>query len=188
MSRKTSTYSNKRRAQGGRVYVFNAAEWLNAIQRSRAYTAESIPGAAPDIGGTESEADKAALMVHDALQTLLRGDVRGQDHGHVFDVLAHALGVAALRALQIQPERAQNPALPVLAEGTAALQRAIGRWEARGAFGLDGPGREALLAAVEAYTAILRASSPAQMQAASDERLRILAGAQQLGAGEGVAV
>jgi hypothetical protein len=183
MTRKTSIYARKRRAT-----LFNGAEWLNTIQRSRAYTAEAIPGAAPSMTGTEDAAVKAELMARDALQVLLSGAPRGQDCEHVFDVLSHALGVAALRALEIEPDRARNPALPVLADGTAALQRAIARWESRRAFGLDGPGRTPLVAAVDAYAAILRASSPAQMQAASDERQRILARAVQLGPGEGVAV
>ncbi|MBX9612463.1 MAG: hypothetical protein K2X51_12650 [Burkholderiales bacterium] len=168
MTRKTSPYSRKRQAG----HSYNGAEWLNAIQRSRPYTAETpIPG----FFGTESAAVKAEILVRDALDTLLchRAPLNAE---HAFDLLAHALGVSVIRALQIEPHEARNPAIPILRDGSDALVRAIDRHQKTGAWGLDGPGRAALVDAVDAYAEILRHSSPAQMEHATSERMRILRG------------
>lgn len=167
MSRKTSLYSRKRRPG----HTFNGAEWLNVVQRSRTYTADvPIPG----VGGTESAAVKAEMLVRDALAALL-DHARPLDPEHAFDILSHALGVAIIRALQIQPDEGRNPALPILKAGTAALVRAIERYQDTDAWGMDGPGRLPLINAIDTYAEILRSSSPAQMAKATDERLRILA-------------
>ena len=66
--------------------------------------------------------------------------------------------------------------LPVLQAGTDAVTRAIVRYEATGAWGLDGVGRSALLDAIDLYATVLHMSSPAQMTKATDERLLILQG------------
>ena len=168
--KKTSAYSRKRRASASHTY--NGAEWLNTIQRSRPYTAEPpIPG----FFGTESAAVKAETLVRDALDTLLRHSVP-LNVEHTFDILAHALGVSVIRALQIQPDPASNPAIPILKDGSDTLVRAIDRHQKTGAWGLDGPGRHALIDAIDVYAEILRNSSPAQMEHATSERIQILRG------------
>ena len=166
MSRKTSAYSRKRRPG----HVYNAAAWLNTIQRVQTF---GVAPALPFLLTTADAAMKAELLVRDALDGLLH-HARPQDAERAFDILAHALGVATIRALQIQPDETMNPALPILKVGTDALTRAIDRYDQAGAWGLDGPGRQPLIDAVDAYAEILRASSPAQMQKATDERLEIL--------------
>lgn len=168
MTRKSSLYGRKRRPG----HSYNGAEWLNAIQRSRPYTAEPpIPG----FFGTESAAIKAETLVRDALDTLLRHRVP-LNVEHTFDILAHALGVSVIRSLQIQPDESRNPALPILRAGSDALVRAIERHQDTGAWGLDGPGRLELIDAIDVYAEILRNSSPAQMEHATSERLKILRG------------
>ena len=52
-----------------------------------------------------------------------------------------------------------------------ALQRCRERWEKLGKWGLDGPGLVALREAIDIYEAILRASSPQQMENAQMVRL-----------------
>lgn len=168
MSRKTSLYSRKRRAG----YTFNGAEWLNVAQRCRTYSSESI---IPGIEGTEPAVVKAEMLVRDALAALLE-HVRPLDPERTFDILSHALGVAVIRALQIMPDEARNPALPILKAGGDALVRAIARYQDAGAWGMDGAGRQPLIDSVDVYAEILRNSSPAQMAKATDERIRILAG------------
>lgn len=168
MSRKTSTYSRKRRAG----HTFNGAEWLNVVQRSRTYTDDApIPG----IDGTESAVVKAEVLVRDALAALLE-HAKPLDPERTFDILSHAIGVSMIRALQVMPDEGRNPALPILKGGSAALVRSIERYQDASAWGMDGPGRQQLTDAIEVYAEILRASSPAQMAKATDERLRILAG------------
>lgn len=169
MSRKTTTYSRKRRPG----HVYNAAAWLNTIQRVQTF---GEAPAVPFLLTTSDACMKAELLVRDALDGLLN-HTRPEDCERAFDILAHALGVAVIRALQIRPDEATNPALAILKAGNAALERSIARYEATGAWGLDGAGREPLAAAVDVYAEILTNSSPAQMSKATDERLRILAGA-----------
>ena len=168
MSRKTSAYSRKRRPG----HTYNGAEWLNVLQRSRTYSAEApIPG----IDGTDSAVVKAQVLVREAQSALLE-HARPPDPERTFDMLSHALGVAVIRALQIQPDEAHNPALPILKAGSEALIRAITRYQDAGTWGMDGPGRQDLTDAVDVYEEILCASSPAQMAKATDERLQILNG------------
>lgn len=166
--KKTTAYAKKRRRQGS---IYNAGEWLNAIQRCRQYTDEPIPGS--ELEGTQDAATKAELLVRQALDDLMNHR-RSADCEQEFDRLAHAVGVAMIRALQIESDEAKNPAIPILKAGTLALKRAIERFRANGAWGLDGPGRIELPDAIDVYAEILRNSSPAQMQHATDERLKII--------------
>ena len=166
--RKSSTYARKRRMNP----IINAGEFLNAIERSRAYTDEEIPGGFG--GNTAIAADRAELLVRDAAHSLITHQ-RPLDPEHAFDVLAHAMGVTTIRALQIEPDEASNAALPIVKAGTRALQRAIVRYRDSGAWGMDAQGKTALADAVDVYAQILRASSPAQMAKATEERMKILA-------------
>lgn len=170
MGRKTTAYARKRLRQN--AHTFNGAEWANVVQRCRVFTDEPI---VPGLGWGENGATKADILVTDALNSLLAHETPA-DVERNFDLLAHALGVAAIRALQINPDQANNPALPILRAGSDALERAIDRYQRIGKWGLDGPGRLALPDAVDVYREILHASSPAQMEKATEERIRVLDG------------
>jgi len=176
MTRKTSAYARKmrRRPDGG---IYNAAQWLNTIQDCRAYTETApIPGSyLPGGGITASVVTTVALRVRAAFDALRRGEVAADDvlpH----DTLAHALGVAWLRALDIAgDDPVHNPMLPLLRTATEAVLRMGQRRRQVGRWGLDGPGLQAVADGLDVYEEILANSSPAQMAAAADTRLRMLA-------------
>ena len=165
--RKTSTYARKLRAQGGPVHTFNGAEWINTINRVRS---NSEPPPHAFLGDAEA-ATRSEVVVRKAMQTLLDCSLP-DDPEHEHDVLAHALGVSLIRALQIKP--LDNPMLPILKDGTDALRRAINRYSKGRTWGLDGEGRIALMEAIDLYAQILHMSSPAQMAKATQERLAVL--------------
>ena len=164
--RKTSTYARKR-AHLGPMVTFNGAEWMNTINRVRS-NSEAPPHAF--LGNAEA-AMRSEVVVRKALQTLLDCTLP-DDPEHEHDVLAHALGVSVIRALQIQP--LDNPMLPILKSGTDALRRAINRYANARTWGLDGEGRIALMEAIDLYAQILHMSSPAQMDKATQERIAVL--------------
>lgn len=165
--RKTSAYARKR-ARLGPLHIFNATEWMNTINRSRSYADEPLEGFFP----TKDAAIKSDVVVREALQRLL-DCAMPTDPEHDHDLLAHALGVSIIRALQIKPN--DNPMIPVLKDATDAVRRAIARYQDKGTWGLDGPGRTALLEGIDLYSQILHLSSPAQMTKATEERMKILA-------------
>jgi hypothetical protein len=63
---------------------------------------------------------------------------------------------------------------PITKAASQALNSVRARWERLGKWGVSGTERQALIDAVEAYEAILLASSPAQMQKAHEIRLASL--------------
>ena len=169
--KKLSKYAAKRRGGNG-YHSFNGAEWMNAIQRCNPY------GQAPDLPGfvdTTEAVIKSQLIVREALDSLLTCTIP-KDPENAYDALAHALGVATIRALQMNPDVDNNPALPIIKAGNEALVKAIDRYQQKGSWGLDGPSRTDLLEAIEVYEEILKNSSPAQMANATDERIKVLAG------------
>lgn len=169
--KKMSLYSRKRLTPGRASY--NGAAWLNTIQSARTYSDEVIPGGW--VEGTNDASTKALLQVRDALASLT-SHIRPTDCDLALDRLSHAVGVAMIRALQIEPDERKNPAIPILKAGTQALTRSIARYRTSGAWGLDAPGRLELVDAIEAYAEILTNSSPAQMVKASDMRIKIIEG------------
>lgn len=164
--RKTSAYASKR-AHLGPMVTFNGAEWMNTINRVRS-NSEAPPHAF--LGNAEA-AMRSEVVVRKALQSLLDCTLP-DDPEHEHDVLAHALGVSVIRALQIQP--LGNPMLPILKGGTDALRRAINRYSNARKWGIDGEGRIALMEAIDLYAQILHMSSPAQMDKATQERIAVL--------------
>lgn len=166
--RKTSAYARKRRHLGP-VVAFNGAAWMNTIASSRSYDEEDAPAG---IESSRSAADQCELLVRMAASGLLNG-IKPQDPEHDFDLLAHALGVTVVRVLQIDPSTS-NPAIGALAAGTAAVRRAIARYEDSAAWGMDGPGRSELQDAIDIYVDVLRSSSPTQMAQATEVRMRLL--------------
>lgn len=170
MTRKTSAYARKMRRTGDRA-TYNGAAWLNTIERCRPYSDQPTPGSwlPPNIG----TAVKMDIKIHDALARLLARQTP-PDNTEDHDLMAHALGVAEIRALEIGGEH--NPMRPTLRAAGQALARMRDRWNRLHTWGLDGPGREELVAGIDAYSTILAASSPAQMAHATQLRNDILDG------------
>lgn len=166
--KKTTKYSRKRKAG----HTFNGAEFLNAIDRCKTYSHEIAPGGLVT-QGTATAADKAEMQVLAASKDLIEHR-KPVDPERAFDLLSHALGVSVIRAIQIEHCESKNPALPILKAGTDALQRSIKRYQDSGAWGMDAKGKGELADAIEVYSQILRSSSPAQMEKATQERVKII--------------
>ena len=169
MSRKMSAYGRRMQRQPQKQ-VFNGAEWINAIQRCRPYTEDVVPGTTQ--GTTISAAIGALRDVRGALNSLLDHQVLADDvlpH----DLLAHAIGITVIRSLQIAGSD-ENPTTPITKAASDALRSVRARWERMGKWGVNATERQALIDAVDAYEAILLASSPAQMQKAHELRLASL--------------
>lgn len=129
--------------------------------------------------GTQDAADKALTRTRLALQHLLDHTVPPADT-EPHHLLAHAVGVALIRAIEIGgADTATNPALPILTAGNAALTNVSERRRRTDQWGLAGPERAALVDAVDVYEQILMHSSPAQMSAATEHRAAVLAGKRQ---------
>jgi len=168
--RKTSAFARKRRARG--LPADSAAltsqhyhQWQHAIKVRQSY----------EDAGLTDVALAASNLARAALTKFLEHSVKPDDY-EPHDLLAHALGVATIRAIEIHGAVQGNPVLPILDAGTAALMRARQRWENTRQWGLDGPGRQELADAVDVYHEILINSSPLQMQMACDLRHDILTG------------
>lgn len=169
MSRKMSAYGRRMQRQPSKG-LFNGAEWMNAIQRCRPYTEEVVPGTTQ--GTTIGAASCALRDVRGALNSILDHKVPADDvlpH----DLLAHAIGITVIRSLQIAGKD-ENPTVPITKAASQALKSVRARWERLGKWGVNGEERQALIEVVEAYEAILLASSPAQMQKAHEIRLESL--------------
>lgn len=169
--RKTTAYARKHRRTGG---MYNGAEFLNAINRSRPYTDDE----APELGlyATQDAAVKAAVLVRTALQVMSTGATPAGNEEH-FDLLAHALGVSCIRAGQIAgPEVEGNPMLPPLVKGNHALRSTLNRRRHTGRWKMRIDEADALREAVDIYETILMASSPQQMAEAVELRMKALKG------------
>lgn len=168
MSRKMSAYQRKRLGNPTAGH-YNGAEFLNTLQRCRPYTDEPIPGSW--LEGTQDAADGARNRVNKALGTLARG-AWPDDDTESFDLLAHAIGVTIIRCEEIGGE---NPHPMRLAKaGNEALRAIRERRDRVGRWGATRNEQIILAAAVEVYEAILQASSPAQMTAATETRMKVL--------------
>lgn len=171
--RKTSAFARKRRAQGlptesSVLSPKHYQQWQHAIKVRQSYSDAGLI----DVALSASNRAKVALA------KFLEHRVPDDDT-EPFDMLAHALGVATLRAIEIHGAIQGNPVLPILDAGNDALGRARLRWEKTGKWGLDGPGRQELTDAVDVYHEILVNSSPMQMQKACDMRYEIITGKRQ---------
>lgn len=175
MTRKLSKYSAKRRTPDSRI--FNGGAFLNVIQACRSFTAESIPGS--NLDGTQSAADVAMAKVRSAYGRIRDGETTFHDKED-FDLMAHALGVALIRAEEIAGEDLdKNPMLEPITIASVALGRCSDRWRKTKRWGFDGPALSEVLEGIEIYEEIVRNSSPMQMSNAVDERERRLGGRLQ---------
>lgn len=169
MGQKMTAYARKRLGKPN-AGTFNGAEFLNVLQRCRPYTDEPLPGSW--LEGTQDAADNARNRVNAALGTLARG-AWAPDDDEAFDLLAHAVGVAVIRCIEIGGEQ-DNAALIHAHKGTEALRSIKDRRVRTGKWGATRPEQIGLGESLEVYEAILQASSPAQMVGATDKRMKIL--------------
>ena len=161
--KKTTKFANKRRMTRGE---YNGAEWVNVISRCRPYSTEKIPGATIN-ETTHIVADNAMLTVRLAFASLRAGTTPRQDQDD-FDRLAHAFGVACIRAGEIGGAAAENnPLLPLLIEGNKALKKILARRQKFGKWEVLAVEASEVAGAVEIYETILQASSPVQMTRAA---------------------
>lgn len=169
--RKTSAYARKMQRTGTKG--FNGAEWLNTIQKCQPYSDEPVIGSWIT-EGTGSVLIAVQARIHMAFRVMADGNTP-KNNTEDFDLLAHAVGIAVVRAIQIAGEF-DNPMLARLDEGTQALfairERRVkwGKWE------MLGTEEVVIREAIAIYETILEASSPAQMSKASTEREKILNG------------
>ena len=168
MGKKMTAYARKRLGNPN-AGTFNGAEFLNTLQRCRAYTDEPLPGSW--LEGTQDAADNARNLVNRALGAMVGHKLKPEESAE-FDLLAHAIGVALIRSIEIGGEDCQ-PAADCRA-GSEALGSIQDRRNKLGRWATTRPEQLALGEAVMVYEAILQASSPAQMVAATEARMRIL--------------
>lgn len=119
---------------------------------------------------------KSALVVREAFETLRTGE-DSTGSGDPWDILAHAVDVGTIRAIEIagnDPDK--NPMLPIMLKANAALKRIRERHDRLGKWALDGSAVVELRAAMDVYQEILMASSPAQMSKAAEVRMSVIAG------------
>lgn len=166
--KKTSAYARKRRAQGLGAHGWAGANqyaWLKVINTSKPYGDESILDEVP----TGEIADTVIINARLTLKMLTEGAVHPDDTDQ-HDMLAHVIGLAQIRTLDIGGDGA-GAVLDTLNTAAQALLRMRERWERLRTWRLDGPGIVAMREAVDIYEAILRASSPQQMEKAQMVRL-----------------
>ncbi len=187
MSAKSSVYANKRRSQaaqqnalgiwrGGSV---NPVEFLNVIERCAPYS-DAAPLGSTLASGTQSASVKSMLRVRDAYDCIKKGESPPQDCEH-HDLLAHAIGVAMLRAIQIAgDDRFDNAMLPILDAATEGIRRLGERHHRVKVWGFDGQALGDVDHGLYVYEQIFKSSSPSQMAEAAGMRDKILQ--QQKGA------
>jgi len=164
--RKTTKFSRKRQATGGE---YDGGAFVTLIQKCRPYTAEPLIGM--NIAPTMTAATKSMTKVREAYISI-KTRMTPPDNELDFELLTHALGVATIRACQIAGDDVDNnPMLPIVVAGNAALRRLLNRRRATGVWGFDGPAIEEVAEALELYDTIIMASTPAQMMCANDIRL-----------------
>lgn len=175
MTRKISKYSAKRRAPGGEM--FNGAAFLNTLQSCRSYTDEQIPGSG--LPGTQVAADVAMAKVRSAYDRIRDGLTPTNDMED-FDLIAHALGVALVRAEEIAGvDYEANLMMVPITLASLAMTRCADRWGRTARWGFDGPALNEVLMGIEIYEEIVRNSSALLMTRACDERERRLGGRVQ---------
>ena len=165
--KKTSAYARKRAHL--KTVSDHRLAGLTTLARCRPF---DEPPAFEFMESISGNATSAMMMINDALSDLLHHRLTPNDD-RAYGLLSHAVDVAHIRAIQIQPDEA-NPYFPALFAAKAAMTQVRQRRERLGTWGLAGPEREPLATAVEIYEAILTCSSPEQMAIAVDIRKEAL--------------
>lgn len=160
-----SAYARKKRSIEANHY-YDGAAWLNTIQACRTYSDEAPEWSG--LSGTMPTATQSLLVVNTAADDLLHHRVPPEDT-HTYEVIAHAIDVAHIRYMHIQPDT-DNPAHAPLIAAKATLSAVAERRRRTGRWGLAGPEREVLAQAIALYEEVLLASSPKQMQIAKEMR------------------
>lgn len=171
MGKKTTAYARKRRLPPGHVIKPDSQHWLRTIERLAPFSAEpAVPGISEP---TAINSTAACMMVRQALDDLFHH--RAQPHDETpFNLVAHAVDVAHIRAITIEPEPECNPMHAHLLAAKAAMASVRTRRAALGKWGLNGTERATLATAVDHYETILTNSSPEQMANAVDIRAEAL--------------
>ena len=159
--RKSSTYSNKRR----NGIVYHPAASLETLERCRPFGVDPlvcVPGA------SMLDAVKIAIdAVWSAYDRLKLGESPANDDDD-FKIMAHAIGVACIRAWQIAGET--NDMLPPLYAAEAANKRIRARYVKWHKWDLLPIDAAALFYGLEVYETVVLASSPTQMNEACRHR------------------
>lgn len=119
----------------------------------------------------ESETLDILLRARTALGDMMAGGATRQ----MGEYLSMVINTAIVRAESISEELVQE-----IMPGADAMVRALARFHAGKSLTLDAEGRKALPAAIDAYEAILQASSPLQMDGALREAYRRITGGKVL--------
>lgn len=164
--RKMSAYARRMRRGGEAAQHYQGAAWLNAIQRCKAYS-EPIPEWT-GLANTATAATESQLVIRAALDDLLHHRVEPED-ATSYNLLAHAVDVSHIRALQVKADPSNPMNAPLLA-AKAALNQVSERRQRTGRWGLAGPERAVLAKAIELYEEIITNSSPEQMHKAATIR------------------
>lgn len=171
MGKKTTPYGRKlarlRAAahNGNALVLTDHGASLRALSRCRSF--DQAP-ALDFMDNYSGHATDAIVMINDALADLLAHRVAPED-SRPFDLLAHAVDVGHIRALQIDHSQT-NPAHATFLAAKAVLQSLRTHHAAYNRWALTGPDRDTIAQAVDHYEAILTASSPQQMAVAVDIR------------------
>jgi hypothetical protein len=168
--RKMSTRTRKMRRMGEAAQAYQGAAWLNTIQSCRAFSPEAPEWSG--LAGNMGIATDALIVVRAAADDMLHHRV-DPDNRDTFNLLSHAVDVAHIRFMQIQPDEG-NPAHAPLLAAKATLHQMAERRRRTGRWGLAGPDRAVLAEAIDLYETVLLASSPEQMHKAALFRLDAL--------------
>ena len=193
--KKTTAYGRKLAQQGRRnemslgLRALHAASIMKTISTRRDRNAPPMPGGECWESIGRDTARTSDWKVRAALESLLHG-TETLDRDQDLSTLNAALVLGSERMLQIlfRTERPRADAVIDLnrlpqdaresvqrfAAAREAINRARERWEQRGQWGLDGPGRGDLVAGIELYSELLHSSTPEQMTAAWREADRLL--------------
>ena len=173
MSKKTTAYARKRRLPAGHIVKADSQHWLRTIERLSPFSEEpAVPGISEP---TAINSTAATLMVRQALDDLFHHRPAPADETP-YNLIAHAVDVAHIRAIQIEPVPERNPMHAGLMAAKAAMATVSARRQSLGKWGLNGTERSALSTAVDHYETILTSSSPEQMAKAVDIRAEALRG------------
>ena len=149
MTRKTSAYARKR------AHISPAqAEYdrLTAVYRVMGRVQHFTP----------TERDKLALPVHAAFDGLMNGTASEPD----FHTVAAVVNVCLLHAEQIGPSVVEQ-----IQAAQAGLMRCWERHKATAKWGLDGPARQDIAAAVDMHDQLLELCTPLQLSTAMKQVL-----------------